>query len=177
MDKFFNFEQGEWKYLTSHIIAIAALVIACFAITGHIYFRDHLNERDYLKAICSPSTEIGTNVVSVGTLPVSARVTNLSIITQELTEAPIGSSLSFIIGTSTDPDKYVTKQNEITTAGAPIAQEYSVIGAGRNCTRANPGKVISGEPLEIQVTFTVEGAVLTKPGAYKISVEYFDDDL
>ena len=169
-------------HLTAHMIALAALFVACFAITGYITFRDNsvphsaidnvegLNEREYLTVTAAPSLAIGTNAVVIGTLPAGARVTSITVLTQLLSVGAATADLDFTIGTVADVDRYV--QSDSVMLNAAMVVPYTAVGGGQVSTIADAGLVISEAAEALQVTFTVGDAVLTTAGSYKITVEY-----
>jgi hypothetical protein len=173
-------------HLTAHMIAIAALFVACFAITGYITFRDNsidgsslkagtvpesalvdTDGEDFLIATVSPTLALGTNNVTVGTLPARALVKHVTVITDALSVGAATADLSYTIGTVAVVDEIVT--TDVIMANGALDAAYNAVG---DMFHAGIGTEYSNTARDIIVQFTVATAVLTTAGSYKVQIEY-----
>ena len=171
---------GAGFHVTAHLIALAALFIACFALAGYISFRDDsvpdsalksgADSSDFLIATVSPDLTVNTHNKTIGTLPARAAVKSVTVVTETLSVGAATSTLDYSVGTVADADRIAASDN-IMTAGALVAP-YTTIGDGLTPALATTGRVISNGELELIVAFTVGTAALTTAGSYRVVVEY-----
>lgn len=167
-------------HLTSHVIAIAALFIACFAIAGYITFRDDSIEERKLKRtegvlhkLVSPATGVGTSDFVIGNLPARSFVKGIQLYVKTLSVGAGTSDLDVSVGTTVGGAEIVTYGGaaaETIMINSTLQNNFNAIGdTGKLGTLVSTG-VYSDTERTVHLRFKVDDAALTTAGEYVVNV-------
>lgn len=169
---------GSGWHITSHLIALVALFVACFAITGYITFRDdsvpdsalktEADTFDHIQTTVSPGLTAATHDVAVGTLPAGAVVTSVHYVTKAISVG-VGADLTLALGDATDNDKFVVADDILATG---VLEADFALGVGLNPALATTASGGTNVARDVIATFAVTTAALTTAGSYAIRVNY-----
>lgn len=172
---------GAGWHVTSHLIALVALFVACFAITGYITFRDDsvpdsalkgdADTLDHIQAVVSPGLLNNSAVnVAVGTLPANAVVTDVIIRTDALTVSA-GATLTYTVGTAAATGLLVTTDTIMNT-GTLTAGDFDAVGTSFLAVLVD-GTAGSNAARDIVIRFTeTASAAITTAGSYTVRINY-----
>lgn len=177
---------GVGFHLTSHIIALAALFIACFAIAGYISFRDNSIDRRKLKfelenegvinKLVSPSTALGTNDIEIGRLPARSFIKGIQVYTKTLSVGAATTDLDYSIGTSVGGAQVVAAggaTNEFIMRNGTLQGTYNATSdktGSHTLVGGGSSGLWSDTERTLYIRFAVTDAALTTAGEYVVNV-------
>ena len=106
-------------HITAHMIAIAALFVACFAITGYITFRDESIPDSALK----PGADDHDNITTLVDVPVAAATNNLDFTFTQPANTVIDAIYAIVT------DSYTSATNELTLRLGTAAGGEQILAA------------------------------------------------
>lgn len=179
-------------HITGHLLGLVALVVACFAITGYITFRDHsvpykaldLVNDDIPADVVGPNkggtgfskTLVKANLVPkvkgdadyhVGTLPADTVIQNINMYFVVLPTGPATANLGYQVGIKTGGQELITFAGNNLFAAGTAAKK---IGEKEN-TNIIENAAYSKAEREIWVRFTTEDT-LTAAGEFVFHMPY-----